>query len=591
MKNTSPLKLMLPERAPAPNDSFFLNVEEVEAWISNLPITNTGETSKQTFKALVELNRIGISNRRRLKLANMFRPVVRHIVSNLRKYYLDAPIPLAAKNQKVVVLCRELHMELANSYKIIIEGMASGQDEKYDQKLVIVALHQAIHYLSMVLYYSVIVYNPYPGNTWKEIHQLYLFAEQNNVADVRIKQGRDFQDTASTIKEIYQNALLLALASPYGLRQKEIETLFEKLPEWARYIHILDTQSEKGTDAQFFIDAEDDIPPIHISMQKDNPGTFCYNLDVANLVQHLRTELKSIYTTHGKGSIFTKEMQIIAPLLRKMIKSLTYEPQRGFIRTNLNFKLDTAVGISEIHSLITANISKQQGHAQDKNAGDLEEENELNDSSFLNSYFSAEDDSIQIVPLDHPVDEIVSAPQQTPRFYIEDDGAPAWTRQNRLEKNETFSCKTLNESAGGYCINWTGDDAPKIKVGELVGIQSASDKSQFSIGIVRWLKQLPELGLQLGFEILSPTTDAVTVHIATNDRHANTTQNCLAIPKNSASGRPNSLLLPIMNIHAGTAVEIESTDRKRPAKLVRLLESTGTFSQYEVEYMDEGNNP
>ncbi len=589
MSKTSPLKLILPERAPAPAGSFFLDVAEVESWISNLPLANTGETSKQTFKTLVDLNRIEISNLNRTKIANMFRPVVKHVVSNLKKYYLDAPIPLAAKNQKVVVLCRELHMELANSYKIIIERMASGQEEKYEQKLMIVALHQAIHYLSRVLYYSVIVYNPYPGNIWREIHQLYLFAEQNRVADIHIKQGRDDPGAASTIRELYQNVLLLSLSSPYGLRQKEIENLFENIPDWSKHIRLLTPRSDTESEGQFFIDMDNDNAPYHISMREDNTNKFCYLIDTVKLVQHLREELKAIYSSHGKGSIFTKELQTTAPLIRKVIKSLTYEPQRGFIRTNLNFELDTAVGLSNIHSLITTNKDKHQDDEPDPTDTALKEQGELRESSFLDSYFSADDDSIQIVPLDHPVDEVTMPPPQASRFHIEDDGAPAWTKQASSNKKDTFSCKTLNESAGGYCINWRGDDAPNIKVGELVGIQSASDHSQFSVGIVRWLKHIPEVGLQLGYEIISPTTEAVTIHAAARGHQTGTTQKCILLPKNRGSNRPASLILPIMNIHVGEEIWIEVDGAKRHAKLIRLLESTGTFSQYEFLYMDEGN--
>ncbi len=589
MYKTSPIKLILPDRAPAPEDSFFLDLKEVETWVSNLPLANTGETSKRTFKTLVEFNRLEIPNVKRTKIASMLRPIVRHIVSNLKKYYLDAPIPLSAKNQKIVVLCRELHMELANSYKIIIETMASGQEERFDQKLMIVALHQALHYLFKVLYYSIIVYNPYPGNTWKEIHQLYLFAEQNDVADIRIKQGSDNPGPASTIRELYLTALLLALASPYGLRQKEIVNLVANISEWARHIRILPLQSEAENQGNFFVESDKDNPPIHISMLRDEHSAFCYVIDTVTLVQHLRTELKALYSNQKNNSFFTQEMQITAPLLRKSIKSLTYEPKRGFIRTNLNFELDTSVGISEIHTQIVTNKIKHEANQSDESEAELDKKDELSDSSFLDSYFSADDTSIQIVPLDHPVDEAISYQQQL-GSYIKDDGAPAWTKRNQEGKSNTYSCKTQNESAGGYCINWKGDNAPKIIVGELIGIQSASDHSQFSVGIVRWLKHMPEVGLQLGFEIISPTTEAVTIHITANGKQLSSNHKCILLPKNSGANRPATLLLPVLNVHAGEEIEIEQDGNKRIAKLTRLLESTGTFSQYEFRYQDEDSS-
>jgi hypothetical protein len=272
-----------------------------------------------------------------------------------------------------------------------------------------------------------------------------------------------------------------------------------------------------------------------------------------------------------------------------VIKSLTYEPKRGFIRTNLNFRLDAVVGITDIHSQITAYRNRSEISGSGQTESETESSGELRESSFLDSYFSADDDSIQIVPLDHPVDEAISYRQQLDT-YIEDDGAPAWTKQTKNDKNDIFSCKTQNESAGGYCINWQGDDAPKIMVGELVGIQSASDPSQFSVGIVRWLKQMPEVGLQLGFEILSPTTEAVTIHITANNQQPNISQKCILLPNNPAANRPPTLILPIINIHVGDNIEIELKGMKRDAKLLRLLESTGTFSQYEFEYLDENSS-
>jgi hypothetical protein len=586
MKTTSPLKLTLPERAPAPEDSFFLDLKEVESWVSDLPLANTGETSKRIFKTLVEFNRLEIPNVKRVKIANMLQPIVGHVTSNLSKYYMDVPIPLTAKNQKIVVLCRELHMELANSYKIVIERMASGQEEKFQQKIMIVALHQALQYLFKVLYYSVIVYNPYPGNIWKEVHQLYLFAEQNDVAGISINRGGDNPDHISSIEEIYLNALLLDISSPYGLRQKEIENLFDKLPAWARQIRISPMHTGDENEGQFFINAEDDTPPTHFSLRNEESSTFCYLIDTTELTQQLRTELKSIYASHDGGNIFNKEIQITAPLLRKVIKSLTYEPKRGFIRTNLNFKLDTVVGISDIHSQITANMSKSEVGDSEQTELEIENSGEFRESTFLDSYFSADDDSIQIVPLDHPVDEAISY-QHKLDTYIEDDGAPAWTKQTKNETRDVFSCKTQNESAGGYCINWQGDDAPKIMVGELVGIQSASDPSQFSVGIVRWLKQMPEVGLQLGFEIISPTTEAVTIHITPGNKQSSISQKCILLPKNPAANRPPTLILPIINIHVGDEIKIERAGTKRDAKLIRLLESTGSFREYEFDYLDE----
>ncbi len=590
MNKATPPLFNLPERTPVPPESFFLDIKEVEEWASSLPIANTGESSKQIFKALVEFNRVEIENLRRIKIVNIFRPIVEHVTSSLKKYYLDAPLPLPAKNQKVVILCRELHSELATSYKIIIEKMISDHDERFEQKLMIVALHQAMHYLSKVLYYSVIVYNPYPAETWREIHQLFFFAEQNSVARIQIGENSAASGTASSIEDIYKRILLLALASPFQLRQQEIEHLYQRLPDWAGQIRLLIPIAQTENEGQFYIQTGKDDPPTHISLHSDELNNRCRLIDVQLLVQQLRTELKSIFSEKNEGAIFTRKMQVTAPLLRKVINYLTYEPKRGFIRTQLHFELDIAIGISAVHSHITSNTIKKEevpGEAEE-----IEGDNgksDPKDSSFLDSYFSANNDSLQIVPLDYPVDEIVLYPNNLQYTQAEDDDAPAWTTQILEKESETFSCKTFNESAGGYCINWTGDNPPKIRVGELIGIQSASDRAQFSIGIARWLKHMPGVGLQMGMEIISPTSSAILVHIPGDEHRGPSTHKCILLPRITSSNRPPSLVMPILNIRVGEQVRIDDGVTERPVKLAKLLESTGTFNQFEYIYLDADN--
>ncbi|MEJ2528947.1 MAG: hypothetical protein P8Z39_02395 [Gammaproteobacteria bacterium] len=339
-------------------------------------------------------------------------------------------------------------------------------------------------------------------------------------------------------------------------------------------------QSEN--EGQFYIQAENDDPPTHISLHTDELNNHCRLIDVQLLAQQLRNELKSIFSEKNEGAIFTKKMQVTAPLLRKVINYLTYEPKRGFIRTQLHFELDIAVGISAVHSLITSNTIKNEemaGEAKQDEGNDKQANPK--DSSFLDSYFLANNDSPQIVPLDYPVDAAIPYPNSIQYTQIEDDDAPAWTTQLLEKEGETFSCKTFNESAGGYCINWTGDNPPKIRVGELIGIQSASDRSQFSIGIARWLKHMPGIGLQMGMEIISPTSSAIVVHIPGDDHRGPSTHKCILLPKSTAGNRSQSLVMPVMNIRVGEQVRIDDGNKESTIKLVKLLESTGTFNQFE----------
>lgn len=217
------LGFTMPERSAAPSGSMLLNPKEVSIWVSGLPMANVGETSRQVFKTLVEFNRIDIPNLDRIKIAELLRRPVGYISDNLHKYYHDSSFPLSAKNRKIAVLNRELYTELALAYKIFIHSMLSGESGKFDRKLLIIAIHRAMRFLSTVSYQSVIVYDPIPPNVWKEIHRLYAYAEHNQIHELAVKDGKN-KDSVSSIASLYKQTLLFSICSPYRMRPRKLKT-------------------------------------------------------------------------------------------------------------------------------------------------------------------------------------------------------------------------------------------------------------------------------------------------------------------------------------------------------------------------------
>ena len=80
--------------------------------------------------------------------------------------------------------------------------------------------------------------------------------------------------------------------------------------------------------------------------------------------------------------------------------------------------------------------------------------------------------------------------------------APACLNNHDEEKAEPFTMHTLNESPDGCCISWEGENPPKIKVGEVLGIQAEEDSETYSIGISRWIRNTRPEGLQIGMELI-----------------------------------------------------------------------------------------
>jgi len=145
------------------------------------------------------------------------------------------------------------------------------------------------------------------------------------------------------------------------------------------------------------------------------------------------------------------------------------------------------------------------------------------------------------------------------------------------------SCRTINESSGGYCIDWPVDASLKIRVGELIGIQSNSQAVDFGLAITRWIKCLPGTRILVGLEIISHTSSSTKVRLdKIVPKHKGITfYPALSIEKRAEETR--YLIVPSDMFNEGdTLIQKDDNDHEEKTKLTSLVESTGLFSQYKI---------
>ncbi len=578
------LGFKIPERMAAPAGSLLLDPREVSNWVSRLPVANVGETSRQVFKTIVEFNRLEIPHLNRLKIAELFRRPISYISDNLRKYYFDSPFPLSAKSRKIAVLNRELYTELALAYKIFIESALADGTDKIDRKLLVVAMHRVMSLLNRVVYQSVIVYDPIPEGAWKEIHHLYSYAEQNGIHDLPVKDGND-GDSVTSITTLYKQALLFSICSPYRMRQREIDAVRRSLAAWSQLATLGKPTDESLSPFDFVARLSSDSPPLHHVLETDESAHLCRVINTEPLVKTLREAFDNLPSDNSSSEVSSSTPTVSKHLLRQLIQILSAAPKREFVRTKLNFELKVAVGVTAIHSLLNPVSEQQTISPEQRPDNELDWIDQAAGNPLSLAHYTLPESKLTLEGFDESIQEtIIASSGCEPGFSL--GGAPVWASRPMDQKHETFACKTINESAGGYCINWQGIHAPKIKIGEVIGVQSATILNQFAIGISRWMRNLPGVGFQLGMQMIAPNASAVLIHHLRGDDPTNHAQKCLMLPELKASGQPASLLLPTLPFKTGDLVIINETGSERKARLTHLIETTGAFSQFHFVYLN-----
>ena len=503
----------------------------------------------------------------RVAIAERFVPTVDYLCVNLERHFLDTAFPLAAKAEKVASLVRELNAELAISYKIVVERILGGIHEADDQRLLTIALQRALRYTGRTQFRAVLVYNPWPAGSWREAHAIHGFAVQERLDAVPVRDRLDdSRSPVSTVAETYRQMIVLAAAEPQRLRQREMQRVLESSARWGKALAFEPAEDAEIRPTHRLIDTAGDEEPL-LAERFAEPVRGRYLLvDLAPLTAEITAELASTEAAAAQPTTL-----LAATLLRRLADQWSKPPRRRFSRTRLVFELRVIVGLAAIHAEL-----KESKPAAARASGAP--------PSLLH-----ERDLYALAPLG--LDLTVSDPEvlgpatQGVAWKSPEDKPPAPTGPT----TPTFNVRTTNESAGGYCIDWHASNAPRIRVGEVLGIQTVTDDPQFSVGLIRWIQYVGRDTLRVGIEPIAPQCEAVDSHVgdvqASRDRRNLKTEPALLLPEFPAAGRPATLLLPTINRKKDDVLWLLSPDADQLVRLGDVVEATGICARFTFEVL------
>ena len=196
----------------------------ITQWIAELPKANIGETARQLYHGLIQLNQLRITPDRRLAMLELIRPQVHYVCTALSRYYLGQSIVLEDRPRKVANLSQSLQNHLATGYKVVVmqEGDMKNRDRVDDLSL---AIQRAIRALAGPLLRAYQLYCPVADGIWLEIHQLYQLARRRKVHQVAVADVESQSGKSLSIDQTYMAIMLLGTARPNQMRQSSMARL------------------------------------------------------------------------------------------------------------------------------------------------------------------------------------------------------------------------------------------------------------------------------------------------------------------------------------------------------------------------------
>lgn len=578
---------------------------KVEEWIAALPMADTGASARLVFHALRDLNQATLNDRQRFQILELLREPVLYIAGALQKHYLHQEFPLAPRQQKISGLERELQASMADGYKIIANNLVD-LDSGYNTPLAAGAIHRALRYLGRVLLNCYKTYAGAPAQTWKEIHQLYHYAEIRHLHRVPVTDIENWFSSRTDVEDMYKQIVLLAMADPFHLTQEETERIHITLSAWTAHCRVTQTLDSRAS-GLFGVNLESDEPPRPVSTAQTQSSGVWRIIDAADLTQTLRSLHDS---PHDPVRVVAGDARtaMSKTLLQHLMFSWGILPKRRSRRLSSATKVVVTLGLSSTHYFASASAALH-GARQPKEALDLL-------AASREAIFSR----CKLRPDRNPADKIkpeftsrsefsgrmVEGLQVTERrmltmrdfLSVEGDAPPAYDAAVVDEIAATplfdsYECTAVNESNEGTrlrwaCLSWEGANAPRMRVGELVSIRGlGGDGTQWIIGVIRWMKKTADAAFEFGIQFLAPAAEAVALRV--HAEHGDATgayQRVLLLPEMPAINRPASLITPALICRRGMAAVLNIGGYELEIMLTTALLNNSYFSQFHFAVID-----
>jgi len=461
----------------------------------------------------------------------------------LKKQLLSVSPLVAIQKKDVIAATLKLSLKFATVFASLLSTNAETPIVKKENRANIIIY--SMFYLLEALLINYEVYMAVTEKLWFRLHTLYLLAENEGLLQLNINNTTHF----NTIDQVYKTTILIATSSPYQLRRRDIERLYNIIIKWASNVDIVNNIN----DVPYILELHQDNPPIFKALFA---GKNSHTIRGVSTDKFLNA-ISHIIKQHS-NEISVQETALSKNVFEYIERSWGGTYERTNERTQKAGKLDVAFGISALHYFISG-----------KNAYDFY-------SSFPdveNISNNMQDSKNEFTPFDLSKNQKDKWDVQYVNNDIQEEG--------KKQKYKLFNFEYDNESAGGICIKTTSTNVPLLHTGELIGMHQLTEDYQWSIGILRWLKQEKDGTLKIGVQTLASHALTIAVKIAMPDSEE--LSRALLLPEMPHHNQPSTIILPPKHYHPGTKLTVYYDKNHAQIVLIEPIVANEQFYQYSYQ--------
>ena len=548
---------LLSSKRPKP----YIKPKKFRQWLNGLPSGNVHKSSQIVLQQLKILNQSRYPYSERSQLLDALRPTIRQLLLSLKQPLHRAELPLSDDYSLIAKLIQDLLSEITHGYKLITNDLMEKSSLKENDELLLrESIYLSIQYLARSIVESYLVYTAPQNDVWRELHQLYRYAEYEKIQNDAIDDPYpDYTlPIQYTIDLAYKRIVLLSLSAPYHLMQNEAEDIYYLVSAWTSVCEIQELEKSHISN-QYGVDFATDMSPrfIQDNLEWEPVDGRVINISEVKtrLTNHTNKILRINVESDDEFSDDDTPRSLKERQQRDMLLRLTdawhSKLTRGTHREDRGAKLRMALGLNACHF-----------YSSNKAA------------------FTPEMDELRLVSSTENKQASVFA-----NIYREA------LHKDRIHENSVYPMSPWqqhNISHTGIAIS-CGDSCNNmnIRVGEVVSYLFESKTGlRWKIGIIRWVHINSDNNVDMGIMNLAHSAVPIAIKAVKGLGKGTDYFRSLLVPKQVSIRQLRSVIVPSMLYDIGTVLSVNMKTKLFYIKLTKLIISTGNIAMFEFEALD-----
>ncbi|MBI4290205.1 MAG: hypothetical protein HY661_01840 [Betaproteobacteria bacterium] len=445
------------------------DVRSCDEWLSRATLSDARQACQSLITLLQELEDAPPRQTQFLQILERLREPLLIAQEEQAKKFVSKPLPLGHVDSTAFVQSCDLWLALLRAYRRLLRSVLKHGGGEIAESLPLL-LQRATEYTGELISTHLVARHEIGDWLWQGLHETYGFAEARGLAEVPVAEARARLPGGSTCVAAYVRPLLLELANPYGLTQREVTLTRRWAHRWSHKVRLTTNAADPGG---FAADLVGNSGAQWTAA--DAGGASLRFLDTKEVLRSLKSRLKRLADGTAPAELGLGRdcvQPATGELLQTLFAAWGQAPrQPTFPRRPGAFNCQVVSGVADIHVTLSGGVKPEEMSPWDYSRHD------------------------------HERMHVFQRTLQTTAKELAQPAIEGW--------------ETLDESANGFRLRRSGIGA-RVAHRQLVAVRPHA-AHQFILCEVRWLMQTTEGALVIGTKAIPGLAQAVEVSAASND--------------------------------------------------------------------------